>query len=200
MLLLPLLWIFHAHAIDLVGIESGHPSTSVTVSAGANGPTTDAFIAAILDVDHYPLTATYMGVKALSSTKKLATLADGTVVLHQVTGGNVLVRPRQYVTALKVVTRTDTVADVQWFLVKHTQNADGTFSGPYAETLNAHREEAVYTPYTHGTWHYDRAAGTIRYSTESDAGGALPSWAVSESAVTAFPKELMRVRWGIVAP
>lgn len=200
--LLLLLWILGAHAgtVELVPVEPGHKAVSVTVSTGANGPTTESFIAAILDVDHYPLTASYMGVKAITSSTRLATLSDGTVVLHQITGGRLGIQPRQYVTALKVTTRSDTIAEVQWFLVKHTVNADGTFSGPYADVLNAHREEAVYTPYTHGTWHYDRTAGTIRYSTESDAGGSLPGFLVTDAAVTAFPKEMMKVRWGIVAP
>ena len=192
-----LLWILGASAgtVELLPVEPGHQAISVTVSTGAGGPTTESFITAILDVDHYPLTASYMGVKAITASARLGTLSDGTVVLHQITGGNMLVHPRQYVTARQGMTRTDTVADVQLFLVKHTRTPDLTFPRPYADVLNAHREEAVYTPYTHGTWHYDRSAGTIRYSTESDAGGSLPSWAVSEAAVTAFPKELMKVRW-----
>ena len=189
----------HAGTVELVPVEAGHPSISVTVNAGANGPTTDAFIEASLDVDHYPLTASYMGVRAITASQRLATLSDGTVVLHQVTGGNLVVSPRQYVTALKETVHTETVAEVQWFLVKHTVNADGSFSGPYAATLNAHRDDAVYTPYSHGTWRYDRSAGTIKYSTESDPGGALPDFLVSKDAVSACPKELLMVMWGILA-
>lgn len=186
-----------AQSVELMPVQSGYQGRSTTVSTKGANITTDAFIAAILDASNYPKSATYFGVPALTECRRLATLSDGTTIVYQRTGGNSLLQSRHYVIGLKVTKKTDTLAEIQWYLVKHTQNADGSFSGPYADALNAHKSDSVYTPYNHGTWRYDKTAGTITYACESDAGGSIPSWAVSESAVMAFPLELLRVKWGI---
>lgn len=187
----------HAQSVELLPVQSGFQGRSTTVSTGGANISTDAFAAAILDGDHYPMTASFFGVPALLECRNLGKMADGTVIMYQRTGGNSLVRSRQYVIGLKVTKRSETFVEIQWYLVKHTVNSDGSFSGPYANVLNAHKDDAVYTPYSHGTWRYDKNAGTIYYAAESDAGGSIPSWAVSDSAVMAFPKELLKVKWGI---
>ncbi len=184
-------------AQELVPVQPGYPGKAVTVSTNGKDIGVDSFIAAILDGNNYPKSATYFGVPALLDCRTLGRTSDGAVVVYQRTGGNSLLKSRHYVIAMKVTKRTDSLAEIQWFLVKHTINPDGSFAGPYADALNANKDNAVYTPYNHGTWRYDRTAGTITYAAESDAGGSIPSWAVSEAAVTAFPRELMRVRWGI---
>lgn len=183
-------------ALPLVAYRASFPGKSTTVSTKGAAITTDAFVAAILDGDHYPLTASYMGIPALEECKTLAKRPDGTVVVYQRTGGGMGVASRHYVIALKAKTLTPTLAEVEWLLVQHARNADGSFSGPYASSLNAH-PDAVYTPYNHGSWRYDRTAGTIRYAVESDAGGSIPDFMVREGAVMAFPLELLRTRWGI---
>jgi arylsulfatase A-like enzyme len=186
-----------AQSVELMPVQSGYQGRSTTVSTKGVDIPIDSFISAILDGNSYPKTATYFGVPALLECKTLAKLADGTVIVYQRTGGNSLLSSRHYVIGLKVTKKTDTVAELQWYLVKHTQSADGSFSGPYASTLNANKDKAVYTPYNHGTWRYDKSAGTIYYAAESDPGGSIPSWAVSDAAVMAFPLELIRVKWGI---
>ncbi len=143
------------------------------------------------------MTASFFGVPALEESTTLAKLPDGSTIVYQRSGGNALLKSRQWVIQLKVMKRTATVGEVQWFLLKETVNADGSFSGPYSEKLNANRSDAVFTPYNHGTWRLDRAAATVMYAAESDAGGSIPSWAVSESAVLAFPREMMKVRLGV---
>ncbi len=167
--------------------------STVVPTAGAAITTAD-FVSAILDCDHYPLGASFMGVKALKSCKTLDKRSDGYTVVHQVTGGNALVGSRQYVIALKVVEQTDTKARIEWDLVKHA-GAVGSMTGPYASTLNA--VDAVHTPYNTGGWTYDKAAATIKYYVQSDPGGSVPGWLVSQDAVMAFPLELLRTRWGV---
>lgn len=168
---------------------------TVTVSTQGVDIGLDAFAAAVLDGDNYPMSASYMGVPALLECRTLGRQADGSVVIYQRTGGNMLVSPRHYVIALKVTRRTDSEVVVGWDLVPH-QRVDGQFTGPYAAALNAH-PEAVYTPINTGYWAYDRAKGTVTYSAASDPGGSIPDWMVSESAAMAFPRELLRVKWGI---
>ena len=181
--------------MELVPVQSGFPGKSTTVSTGGANISTDAFVAAVMDGDHYPMTASYLGVKALLECRTLEKRSDGSVVVYQRTGGGMGVSSRHYVIALKVKQKTDTTAEVEWNLVKHTQSGK-TFTGPFASALNAH-PDAVWTAYNHGTWKYDRTKGTISYAAQSDPGGSVPDWLVSEKAVTAFPLELMRVKWGV---
>jgi len=169
----------------------------ITVSTGGASISTADFTTAIMDCDNYPLTATYGGVKALEKCKTLDHLSDGSVVIVQRTGGNFMVSSRHYVLQLKVVSQTEDRVEIQWDLVTHTQ-ADKTFSGPYASALNAD-PDAVYTPYNVGGWIYDKKAGTITYWVTTDAGGNIPEFMQTEGAIMAFPKELLKVRWGVVA-
>ena len=185
----------YAQSVELVPVVAGIPGKSTTVSTKGAAITTDEFVAAILDGDHYPMTATYAGVKALEECRSLSKLPDGSVIVYQRTGGNMLVGSRHYVIALKVKQKTDAVAEIEWNLVKHSFDGK-TYSGPYASALNG--KDAVWTPYNHGTWRYDRAAGTISYAVQSDPGGSIPDWAVGQGAVTAFPLELLKTRWGVV--
>ena len=170
-------------------------SRSTTVSTQGADISVDAFIGAILDANNYPMSASYMGVPALLECRTLERLPDGRVVIYQRTGGNTLVSSRHYVIVLKVDQRTDTQAKVSWDLVKHDL-VNGKFVGPYASALNAH-PEAVYTPYNIGAWTYNKSTGTVTYSASSDPGGEIPGWMVGEGAVTAFPLELLRVKWGV---
>lgn len=186
-----------AQSIELVPLRSGIESRTTTVSTAGVDVSIDKFISAVLDASHYPMSASYFGVPALEESTTLAKLPDGSTVAYQRSGGNALLKSRQWLIQLKVTKRTETVGEVQWFLIKETVGADGSFTGPYAEKLNAHRDDAVFTPYNHGTWRLDRTAKTVMYAAESDAGGSLPSWAVSESAVLAFPREMMKVRLGV---
>lgn len=185
-----------AFALDVVPYQSGVAGKSVSVSTQGHDIPVQEFVNAILDGNTYPKTATYMGVTALLECRTLGRV-DGYTVVYQRTGGNSLASSRHYVIALKVTKQTDTTAEIQWWLVKHTVNADGTFSGPYADTLNANRDKAVYTPYNHGTWRLDNNTDSIYYAAESDPGGSIPSFLVTQDAVMAFPLELMRVKWGI---
>lgn len=185
-----------ASGLELVPVAAGYKGKATTVKTNGADISTDAFIAAIMDGDHYPMTATYMGVKALDVCKTLDRRPDGTVVVYQRTGGNFAIKSRQYVIALKVKEHTAERAEIEWNLVKHDV-VDGAFSGPYAAALNAQASSTAYTPYNHGTWRYDKTAGTISYAVQSDPGGNVPDWLVSEGAVMAFPLELLKVRWGV---
>lgn len=169
----------------------------ITVNTGGAPITTADFATVIMDCDKYPLTATYAGVKALEKCKTLDHLSDGSVVIVQRTGGNFLVSSRHYVLQLKVVSQTDDRVEIQWDLVQHSQT-DETFSGPYAAALNAD-PDAVYTPYNVGGWIYDKKAGNITYWVTTDAGGNIPAAMQTEGAIMAFPKELLKVRWGVIA-
>lgn len=182
-------------AIELVGRGGSHKRMATTVSTAGAAITTQDFAATILDCAHYPLTATYMGVKALLECTTLEKRSDGRVIVHQRTGGNALVASRQYVLALKVTELTEQKVRIEWDLVRHVVT-DGVYAGPYAAALNRH-PDAVYTPYNTGGWVYDRSAGTITYYVTSDPGGTVPGWLVSESAVMAFPLALLRARWGV---
>lgn len=184
-------------AIQLVPKRSDVPGKSITVSTKGAAITTDEFIAVILDGDHYPMTATYMGVKALFDCRTLEKRSDGSTIIYQRSGSKWPIASREWVIQLKATTHTETKAVVEWNLVQHTQTGE-TFSGPFASALNAH-PDAVYTPYNHGTWVYDRTAGTISYAVQSDTGGSLPDFMTTQSAVMAFPKELLKTRWGVVA-
>lgn len=186
---------FASPAMELVPKASGHKTMSTTVSTGGAAISTADFVSAILDGSRYPKTASYMGVKALLDCTTLEKRSDGYTVVYQRTGGNSLVKSRHYVIALRVTQQTESQARIEWNLVKH--DFDGSsFSGPYASALNGHLD-AVYTPYNYGWWSYDKSSGSITYAVQSDAGGSIPSWMVSESAVMAFPLELLKTRWGI---
>ena len=185
-----------APAMELVPRASGAGKTmSTTVKTNGADISTAAFVAAIMDCDHYPLGASVMGVKALLQCKTLEKRADGYTVIYQLTGGNMLVNSREYVIAMKVAEQTDTKARIEWDLVKH-EGKPGSMTGPYASALNAH-PDAVYTPYNVGGWTYDKAAGTISYKVTSNAGGTVPDWLVSQDAVMAFPLELLKTKWGV---
>ena len=197
MILLASIAAVHASApMELASRAGNAKRMSTTVSTKGAAITPADFVKVILDCDRYPMTASYMGVKALLECRTLERRSDGYTVIYQRTGGNALVGSRHYVLALKVVEQSDTRARVEWDLVKHT-GAPGAFQGPYASALNAH-PDAVYTPFNTGGWTYDKAAGTVTYWAQSDPGGSVPGWLVSQEAVTAFPLELLKVRWGVV--
>jgi hypothetical protein len=187
----------HASApMELVSRSGNAKRMSTTVSTKGAPITTSDFVKAVLDCERYPMTASYMGVKALLECRTLERRSDGYTVIYQRTGGNALVSSRHYVIALRVVEQSDTRARIEWDLVKHG-GATGAFTGPYAAALNA-RTDAVYTPLNTGGWTYDKAAGTVSYWAQSDPGGTVPGWLVSQDAVMAFPLELLKTRWGVV--
>ncbi|MFZ5477651.1 MAG: hypothetical protein ACOZNI_12815 [Myxococcota bacterium] len=181
--------------MELVPRNGSAKRMTTTVSTKGAPISTKEFADVVLDCAKYPLTASYMGVKALLECKTLEKRGDGYTIVYQRTGGNALVSSRQYVLALRATELTDTKARVEWDLVKHT-GEPGSFTGPYAAALNAHAD-AVYTPSNTGGWVYDRTAGTITYYVQSDPGGTVPGWLVSQDAVMAFPLELLEVRWGV---
>jgi hypothetical protein len=184
-----------AHAVvPLTPRPTGAKRMSATVTTKGAPITTEDFKNAILDCDHYPLNASYMGVKALLECHTLAK-QDGYTIIYQRTGGNSFISSRQYVIALKVVEQSDAKVRIEWDLVQHSC-VDGTCTGPFASALNAHTD-AVYTPGNTGGWTYDKTAGTITYWAQSDPGGTVPGWLVSQEAVTAFPLELLKTRWGV---
>ena len=187
----------HAAApIDLVpraGSTAKRMSTTVSTKGAAITPAD--FVKAILDCERYPMTASYMGVKALLECRTLERRSDGYTVVYQRTGGNALVGSRHYVIAIRVVEQSATKARIEWDLVKHAV-AGTTFTGPYASALNAN-PTAVYTPFNIGGWTYDATAGTVSYWAQSDPGGTVPGWLVSQDAVMAFPLELLEARWGV---
>lgn len=173
---------------------TGAKRMSTTVSTKGADISTDAFKNAVLDCDHYPMSASYMGVKALLECRTLAR-QDGYTIVYQLTGGNSFVSSRQYVIALKVVEQTDAKVRIEWDLVQHTCT-EGTCTGPFAGALNAH-PDAVTVPGNTGGWTYDKTAGSITYWAQSDPGGTVPGWLVSQDAVTAFPLELLKTKWGV---
>jgi hypothetical protein len=196
--MLPLVFAAAAHAaapMELVSRAGNAKRMATTVSTKGADISTADFVKAILDCEHYPMSASYLGVKALLECRTLERRPDGYTVVYQRTGGNALVGSRNYVIALKVTEQTDTRAKIEWDLVKHTGDAPN-FVGPYAAALNAH-PEAVYTPFNTGGWVYDKPAGTITYYVQSDPGGTVPGWLVSQDAVMAFPLELLKARWGV---
>lgn len=187
----------HAAApMELVSRAGSFKRMSTTVSTKGAPISTADFTAAILDCERYPMSASYMGVKALLECRTLEKRSDGYSVVYQRTGGNALVGSRQYVIALKVTEQSETRAKIEWDLVKHIGGNGAPFAGPYATALNAHTD-AVYTPFNTGSWIYDKSAGTVSYSAQSDPGGTVPGWLVSQDAVMAFPLELLKVRWGV---
>ena len=157
----------------------------------------DAFINAVMDGDHYPLTASYMGVPALVESRTLARLKDGSTIVYQRTGAMAMVKARQYINHYTVTQRTETLAEVQWQLVQHVMNAAGQYTGPYADVLNQHLEDAVFTPYNKGMWRYDQQAQSIDYAITSDPGGSLPCWTMTEQTIMLIPRALMQANWGI---
>ena len=181
--------------VQLVPAASGYKTMSTTVDTKGAAITTAEFAAVILDGDHYPMTASYMGVKALLECRSVEKRSDGSVAVYQRTGSGMGISSRQYVILLKVVSQTDTAVEIQWELVQHSIN-DKTYSGPFAAALNAH-QDAVYTPYNRGGWKYDKTAGKITYYVTSDPGGSVPGFMQTQGAVTAFPLELLRVKWGV---
>ena len=187
----------HAAApIELVpraGSTAKRMSTTVSTKGAAITPAD--FVKAILDCERYPMTASYMGVKALLECRTLERRSDGYTVVYQRTGGNALVGSRHYVIAIRVAEQSATKARIEWDLVKHAV-AGTTFTGPYASALNAN-PTAVYTPFNIGGWTYDATAGTVSYWAQSDPGGTVPGWLVSQDAVMAFPLELLETRWGV---
>ncbi len=185
-----------AAPMELVPRGGSAKTMSTTVPTKGAPITTQAFVAAILDCDRYPLTASVLGVKALIQCKTLERRSDGTTVIYQLTGGNMMVSSRHYVIAMKVVEQSESKARIDWDLVKHG-GSGGAMTGPYAAALNAH-PDAVYTPYNTGGWVYDKVAGTIGYRVQSNPGGTVPGWLVSEDAVMAFPLELLKSKWGVV--
>lgn len=184
-----------AAPLELVPRGDAAKTMSTRVSTNGADISPAAFIAAILDCDHYPLDASVMGVKALKFCHTLEKRSDGYTVIHQLTGGNSLVSSRQYVIALMVKANTETHARIEWDLVKH-QGKAGSMTGPYASALNA-QSGAVYTPYNTGGWDYDKTMGTIKYWAQSDPGGSLPGFLVTQEAVMAFPLELLKKKWGV---
>lgn len=184
-----------APAMELVPRGGSAKRMTTTVPTKGAAISTKEFADAVLDCAKYPLTASYMGVKALLECRTLEKRPDGYTVIYQRTGGNAMISSRHYVLAMKTTELTDTKVRVEWDLVRHS-GQPGAFTGPYAAALNAHAD-AVYTPYNTGGWVYDKAAGTITYFVQSDAGGTVPGWLVSQDAVMAFPLELLKVRWGV---
>lgn len=180
--------------LPLVPSAAGHREVRATLALNGADVPVDAFLDALVDCKQIPLSASYLGVPALTDCRDLGR-RDGYVIQYQRTGGNAVVRPRHYVIAFQVTTRTADRGVLRWRLVEHTRGASG-WEGPYAPMLNAF-PSAVLTPYNEGSWEIDRTAGVIRYHAVSDPGGTVPSWMVSQAAVLAFPKELLRVRFGV---
>lgn len=166
--------------------------------------TTEDFRKVILDASHYPLSATFRFFKTLEASKLIGRQGDFYIV-YQRTGGALGVSSRQYVIAMRVKEETADRVEIEWYLVKMQRDKQGNFTGPYSADLNKNREDAepdnsedaVYTPYNHGGWIYDRKAGKITYHLDSDTGGSLPGWMVSKGALLAFPQELLKVKWKI---
>lgn len=175
--------------------SAGHVKATVNVGGADIDPA--VFAKTLLDCKNYPMTASYMGVDALVACDTLdSARSDGQSVIYQRSGGKFPISERHWVIALRVSELSADRAKVSWDLVQHTRSEDGAFAGPYAAKLNAN-PDAVYTPYNSGYWEYDKAKGTITYSATSDPGGSVPSWMVGEGAALAFPKELLRVKFGV---
>lgn len=185
----------HAETFDIVPRQVGPKRMEIELSTRGKDINTRAFVAAVLDANHYPDDAQFLGVPALEECRVLGRAPNGDVIVYQRTGGSAGIAPRHYVIALHIDTLTDQKAVVTWDLVPHEVQG-GRLVGPYADALNAH-PQAVYTPHNAGGWSYDRAAGVITYWMESDPGGELPPWLVNREAVMTFPKALLKEKWHI---
>lgn len=167
------------------------------VPLGATVPTTDAFVAAILDCDAYPTDATWMGTEPMAECRTLERRADGQTVIYMRTGPTGLASPRHAVLALRVVEHGPERAQVDWELVAH-EGRDGAWMGPWAEVLDAapgHVRMAV----NHGGWTLDRAARRLTYRVWVDLGGVLPEVLLTRGSVMAFPVRMIEAAWGISA-
>jgi hypothetical protein len=189
-LLLAALW----GSVELVPPAAGHRTVSASLALGEANIAPAAFVEALLDCRAYPMSASYLGVRALEACQNLG--RDGRYTLmYQRTGGNALIRSRHYVIAMEVVRLTEQRATVQWHLVRHDRAGD-QWTGPYAALLTSH-PDATWTPYNEGTWDLDLSARALRYQAALDPGGAVPAWLVSEAAVLAFPRALLASRFGV---
>lgn len=181
-------------AVELVPEAPGHRAVSASLALGEASVAPAAFVEALLDCRTYPMSASYLGVRALEACQNLG--RDGRYTLmYQRTGGNALIRPRHYVIAMEVTRLTEQRATVAWHLVRHDRTGE-QWTGPYAALLSAH-PQATWTPYNAGTWDLDLSARALRYHAESDPGGTVPAWLVSEAAVLTFPRALLEARFGV---
>ncbi|MFN7144126.1 MAG: hypothetical protein ACK4YP_10140, partial [Myxococcota bacterium] len=101
--MLPILLVAAVHAsapMELVSRSGSAKRMSTTVSTKGAAISTADFVKAIFDCERYPMTASYMGVKALLECRTLERRSDGYTVVYQRTGGNALVGSRHYVIAL----------------------------------------------------------------------------------------------------
>lgn len=181
----------------LVPRSTQYRTRSITVKTMGDVIAPADFVKVVMDCTQYPLSATYLGVQALVQCENLDARPDGTRIVYMRTGGAAVVSARHWVIALKVVSQTDKTAVIEWDLITHT-SSDDAISGPYAATPNKH-PDAVWTTYNTGGWKLDNTTGTITYWVTTDPGGMLPSAFQTDGAVMTFPKELMRVKWGIEA-
>lgn len=182
--------------VQLVVRDSTHAKRSMTVPVSGAISTTSEFVETILDCKKWPMMASYVGVRSLEECTELDRHPDGSTLLYQRTGTAMGVASRHSVLRYYVAKLTDSMAEVRWDLVYHKLD-EGRYQGPYSCTLEKH-PEAVYTPYNAGTWIFDRRAGTVVYRIARDPGGSIPGFMETDSAIMAFPKELLRTRWGIM--
>ena len=145
------------------------------------------FKQAIFAANSYPLTATYMGVPAITESRVLT--AGDPAVVYQRTGGNALIAPRHYVIAMKTTQETEDFIKIECNLLPPAK---------YSQLLGQHPDH-IYMRSSHLEWIYDKKAKTITYSLAADSGGNIPSWMVNRSALMAFPKEFLKVNFGIDA-
>lgn len=169
---------------------------SGSVNIGHKDISTADFRGVILDANNYPMSATYMGVNTLEACKALGQNGDYTIV-YQRTGAMWPVDPRQYVIAMNVKSETKDRVEIEWNLVRIPTDNNGNYIGIYSADLNEHKDDAVYTPFNHGSWVYDRKLKKITYTLDSDTGGTLPDWMKTKGAMMAFPTELLKVKWHI---
>ncbi len=145
------------------------------------------FKTAIFAANSYPLTASYLGVPAITESRVL--VAGEPAVVYQRTGGNAVVAPRHYVIAMKTAQETADFIKIECDLLPPDN---------YSQLLAQHPDH-IYMRYSHLEWIYDKKAGTITYSLAADSGGNIPGFLVTRSALMAFPKEFLKVKFGIDA-
>jgi len=157
-------------------------------------PSTSDFSKVILDADNYPLDAKVFFTKLLLNCELLEKEGPYYIVYQRTSGGPTAAN-RHYVIALREVEMSDTKTKIEWYNIPESE-ARARY--PQAMAKDA---KAVYTPYNHGSWVYDKSGKTLTYNLDLDFGGSVPG-VISNNIgglLGAYPKHLLKTKFDIDA-
>lgn len=155
--------------------------------------------------NEYSLEATYYFGPVLAEAKWLGWEGDYRF-LYQQTPSILSIKPRHWVVGVHVKEDTDKKIIIEWKLVDNyipgATRPDGTqepgkFTGRWT---NKEIEEmigkplptdAIWVPYSTGSWELDLVENTITYTTKADPGGDLGNLNLN-GAVVAFPNHIAK--------